>query len=261
MLKCKNNIVNTSSPLSSTVRRATEDHLTCLKRKTARRFTLIELLVVIAMIAILAGMLLPALNAARDRARTIQCASNIKNMTLILFNYMQENRDYMPAPISYSKGTATYGCTNWVSALKKAGYIQSAHGTLRCYKANPADENRKVLLPMLGCPKASGLAAAAAGNPFGGWYEISCCADYGINYYAMNSNGSNTSQNIKTIVRPSTRVLLGDATAKSFSGINFYENDSSLSARHSNSSNYSTADGSVHTSRVTTADQLRYGLE
>lgn len=240
-------------------RRSRVSHLSSFQRK--RSFTLIELLVVIAIIAILAGMLLPALNAARDRAKTIQCASNIKNMTLILFNYMQDNLDYMPAPINYGNGTTTYGCTNWVSALKKAGYIQSAHGTLRCYKANPSDENRKVLLPILGCPKASGLPTVAADNPFGGWCEIGSCSDYGINYYAMNSNGSNTSQNIKTIVRPSTRILLGDATAKSFSGVNFYENGSSLSARHSNSSNYSTADGSVHTSRVTTADQLRYGLE
>ena len=61
------------------------------------KFTLIELLVVIAIIAILAAMLLPALQQARQSAKSMNCASNIKQTGQIFAFYLNDNKDYLGA--------------------------------------------------------------------------------------------------------------------------------------------------------------------
>ena len=118
-------------------------------QKTETLFTLIELLVVIAIIAILAGMLLPALNKARETARAISCTNNLKTMGQASAGYSNDNQEFIvPAatPAWQSGGTDQYsrkhiwagllsgiqGMTNHGMSVKWDGNVLTGKGTMTC---------------------------------------------------------------------------------------------------------------------------------
>ena len=128
------------------------------KRVKPNGFTLIELLVVVAIIAILAAMLLPALSAARERARASDCTSTLKQWAVFINMYTMDNNDTYPCSRAKNHGA---DCKNvvWYSNLVTT-YYQEAYktkGKLSCpIVQNIAPEEKKENLA-LGYAKNSSL--------------------------------------------------------------------------------------------------------
>ncbi|MDD2707843.1 MAG: prepilin-type N-terminal cleavage/methylation domain-containing protein [Verrucomicrobiae bacterium] len=99
-----------------------------LRRNKKGAFTLIELLVVVTLLAVLMGLLSPALKQARGRAQQIKCMSNLRQLGLALTSYANNYDGWIP-PYSLTAHGYSYPRSTWPGLLMAEGYIPGGNGT------------------------------------------------------------------------------------------------------------------------------------
>jgi prepilin-type processing-associated H-X9-DG protein/prepilin-type N-terminal cleavage/methylation domain-containing protein len=102
-----------------------------ISRPASLGFTLVELLVVIGIIALLIGILLPSLNAAREQARTVKCLANLQQMGLATTAYASQNLGWLVPVANYENKNDPYGRNwndTWATILVSDNFLPYARG-------------------------------------------------------------------------------------------------------------------------------------
>ncbi len=173
-------------------------------KKREKHFTLIELLVVVAIIAILAGMLLPSLAQAREKAKGASCSSNLKQMSLGLISYTGDYDGYF---VPYKDPSAAHGASEtdyWLGTYNSSGnYDLTKNNYFGDYIGNCA----KVFL----CPTIAP--------------KVKDVTDTDITGYGYNANwlGGKTGYfaKISMVTRTANTLAFGDAAQKVMGSVSY----------------------------------------
>jgi len=125
--------------------------------KNRKGFTLIELLVVIAIIGVLVGLLLPAVQTARESARRMSCANNLKQQGLAFHNYMSANRAF---PSSRPNNEDMSWCTSLLEYFEE-GNIKGNYDTSVKWDTAANVAAAQSVIPTFVCPSADSSRLAA----------------------------------------------------------------------------------------------------
>ncbi len=205
------------------------------------RFTLIELLITIAVIAILAGLLLPALNAAREKAKTLACTNNQRQLYLYGFNYTGDHDDYFPLPYLFRNGA--YKITKWTNMLLP--YYRP--GTYTADTSVLKDDSKWIGRPIgpFDCPSSDvRIASEAAWSTSG--YNLSSWQALAVRATCLKNNWETIifPRKIFRTRSPTTRLMISDvATGNATALIDKHKNnfllppDNFMFPRHSNGIN------------------------
>jgi prepilin-type N-terminal cleavage/methylation domain-containing protein/prepilin-type processing-associated H-X9-DG protein len=158
-----------------------------------RGFTLIELLVVIAIIGILAAMLLPALNTARERAKTISCVSNLKQIGLAVTLYSDDYDNYLPQAY-------TLDGLSWQDRLVK--YLKQIQGVI-----GTSDYEWRRNQHVFFCPSSNlNYIHMGPGNP-----DTYAYRSYGVSLQFLTSASDTTTlYRMGAVDQPSDKALVFD---------------------------------------------------